>query len=207
MTWSETAGTAQPFDTAFLLPASFGQRRLWLLQELEPGSGPAYIEHVAVRMHGPLDDAALQRSVDALVARHETLRTAITLVDEEPMQAVAPELTVPIGRIDLTGDPGRLDEVLRGHVRLPFDLGRAPLFRLALIRLGEDDHAFAAAFHHAIYDQWSGSVFVRELLAFYRSFTEGHAPELRELPIQYGDFAAWQDERTGGAQESAELDH
>ncbi|MFP8962479.1 amino acid adenylation domain-containing protein [Streptomyces nanhaiensis] len=198
---------ARPSDAAYLLPASFGQRRLWLLQELEPGSGAAYIEHIAMRMRGPLDAGALRRSVDVLVERHETLRTALTLVGEEPMQAVEPELVVPMTRIDLTGDPGRLDEALRAYVSRPFDLGRAPLFRVALIRLAEDDHAFVAAFHHAVYDQWSGSVFMRELLTCYRAFTEGGEPGLPEPPIQYGDFAAWQNERTGSARERAELDH
>ncbi|MBZ4016086.1 non-ribosomal peptide synthetase [Streptomyces purpurogeneiscleroticus] len=212
MTQDATAApaTSQDSDDVYVFPASFGQRRLWLLQELEPGSGPAYIEHVAVRLRGPLDADALQRSVDTLVERHEALRTALTLVDEEPVQAVVAELTVPMTRIDLTGrgsTEDALNEALREHVSRAFDLATAPLFRVALIRLGEDDHAFAAAFHHAIYDQWSGSVFMRELIACYRSCTEGGVPELPELPIQYGDFAAWLQERTGSAHEQAELDH
>ncbi|MFR9755899.1 amino acid adenylation domain-containing protein [Streptomyces sp. TR06-5] len=204
---TSTAAAQAPGDDAFVLPATFGQRRLWLLQELEPGSGAAYVEHVAVRMRGPLDGDALQAALDRLVERHESLRTALTLVGEDPVQAVAPHLTVPLTRIDLTAEPDRLDDALRDHVGKPFDLAQAPLFRVALIRLREDDHAFVAAFHHAVYDQWSGSVFMRELLTCYRAQLDGTPVELPELPIQYGDFAAWQEERADSAQQRAELDH
>ncbi|MFD0319164.1 non-ribosomal peptide synthetase [Streptomyces flavalbus] len=184
-----------------LMPCSSGQHRLWLLEQLEPGSAAAHVEHVAVRMRGPLDPDALHRAVNTLVERHETLRTALVDVDGEPVQAIAPHLTVPLTRLDLTDHPADLDTVLRETVLGPFTLDRAPLFRTALVTLGPDDHAFVAAFHHAVYDQWSGSVFLRDLLTSYRG------ERLTELPIQYGDFAAWQRERADDARERAELDH
>ncbi|MEU3255504.1 amino acid adenylation domain-containing protein [Streptomyces sp. NPDC006997] len=184
-----------------LLPCSSGQHRLWLLEQLEPGSAAAHVEHVAVRMRGPLDPDALHRAVNTLVERHETLRTALVDVDGEPVQAIAPRLTVPLTRLDLTERPDDLDAVLRERVLGPFTLDRAPLFRTALATLGPHDHAFVVAFHHAVYDQWSGSVFLRDLLTCYQG------GQLPELPIQYGDFAAWQRERADDGRERAELDH
>ncbi|HET9380532.1 MAG TPA: condensation domain-containing protein, partial [Streptomyces sp.] len=194
-------------DDAYLMPCSSGQHRLWLLEQLEPGGAAAHVEHVAVRMRGPLDADALQRSVDVLVERHETLRTALIEADGEPVQAIRPHLAVPMIRADLSARPEDLDTVLRERVLGPFRLESAPLFRVALIALGPDEHAFVIAFHHAVYDQWSGSVFLRDLLTCYKAVTSGAEPDLPDLPIQYGDFAAWQRERTGDDRERAELDH
>ncbi|MEU5363863.1 amino acid adenylation domain-containing protein [Streptomyces sp. NPDC005925] len=194
-------------DDAYLMPCSSGQHRLWLLEQLEPGGAAAHVEHVAVRMRGPLDADALERSVNVLVERHETLRTGLIEIDGEPVQAIRPQLTVPLVRVDLTGRPEDLDTVLRERVLGPFRLEQAPLFRVALVALGPDEHAFVIAFHHAVYDQWSGSVFLRDLLTCYKAVTGGAEPDLPELPIQYGDFAAWQRERAGDGRERAELDH
>ncbi|MEU5227132.1 amino acid adenylation domain-containing protein [Streptomyces toyocaensis] len=194
-------------DDAYLMPCSPGQHRLWLLEQLEPDGAAAHVEHVAVRMRGPLDATALHRALNTLVERHETLRTALTEADGEPVQAIRPHLTVPLTRIDLTDRPDDLDTVLRDRVLGPFRLDSAPLFRTALVALGPDDHALVIAFHHAVYDQWSGSVFLRDLITSYQAIAGGRKPELPELPIQYGDFAVWQRERAGDPRERAELDH
>ncbi|HEY0697918.1 MAG TPA: condensation domain-containing protein, partial [Micromonospora sp.] len=206
-----------PAREAYLLPTSFGQRRLWFLDLLEPGSSSSYIEHGALRLRGEVDTEALQRTLDTLVDRHETLRTGFAVVDGEPVQAVAPRLAVPIERIDVAGTvPTGLDtpavhaamaDTVRDFVRQPFDLATPPLFRAALFRIAADDHVFVVAFHHAIYDQWSGAVFVRELLTTYDALVTGGEPALPELPIQYGDFSAWQREWIGGAEETAQLDY
>ncbi|MFC4149886.1 amino acid adenylation domain-containing protein [Micromonospora mangrovi] len=200
---------------AYLLPTSYGQRRLWFLDLLEPGSAASYTEHGALRITGELDVAALTDAVAAMVARHETLRTGLVLVDGEPVQAVATDLTVPVEQIDAVGRvPAGADtptvhavlaDELRDLLRRPFDLTRPPLFRVVLYRLGEGDHVLVVAFHHAVYDQWSGAVFVRELLACYDAAVAGTEPALPELPVQYGDFAAWQREWVGGDEEAGQL--
>ncbi|MFG1951744.1 amino acid adenylation domain-containing protein [Micromonospora sp. NPDC048830] len=200
---------------AYLLPTSYGQRRLWFLDMLEPASATSYTEHGALRIAGGLDVAALRAAVAAMVRRHETLRTGLVLVDGEPVQAVATELTVPVQEVDATGRVpagadtdavhAELADDIRELLRRPFDLTSPPLFRVVLYRLGPDDHVLVVAFHHAVYDQWSGAVFVRELLACYDAAVAGVEATLPELPVQYGDFAAWQREWVGGEEESGQL--
>ncbi|MGQ0841973.1 amino acid adenylation domain-containing protein [Actinokineospora sp.] len=207
--------TPVPTREAYLLPTSFGQRRLWFLDQLEPGSNAAYVEHGTLRLSGKLDADALRRALDGVVDRHETLRTAFLVVDGEPVQAVRPHLRVPIDTLDVGGPlpagtrtpqvKAALADTIREYVRRPFDLSRAPLFRAALAPIGVDDHVLVVAFHHAVYDQWSGTVFVRELLAGYDAELLGTPLPRSELAVQYGDFAAWQREWVGGDEETAEL--
>ncbi|MGB2570895.1 amino acid adenylation domain-containing protein [Micromonospora citrea] len=202
---------------AYLLPASYGQRRLWFLDLLEPGSAASYTEHGALRVTGELDVDALGAAVAAMVRRHETLRTGLVLVDGEPVQAVTTELTVEVEQVDATGrvptgaDTATVHAALAAEIRellrRPFDLTRPPLFRVVLYRLGPADQVLVVAFHHAVYDQWSGAVFVRELLACYDAALAGVPPALPELPVQYGDFAAWQRQWVGGDEEAGQLDH
>ncbi len=209
--------TPVPTREAYLLPTSFGQRRLWFLDQLEPTSNAAYVEHGALRLRGRLDTAALQRALDAVVDRHETLRTGFAVVDNEPVQAVSPQLRVPIETIDTDASvsPGAdtttvheaLADTVRDYVCQPFDLSTPPLFRAGLCRLHPDDHVLIVAFHHAIYDQWSGAQFVRELLAGYDAELAGGASTAPELAVQYGDFAAWQRDRVGDEEEGAQLDY
>ncbi|MGA8118180.1 MAG: condensation domain-containing protein, partial [Actinocatenispora sp.] len=206
-----------PAREAYLLPTSFGQRRLWFLDQLEPTSNSAYVEHGALRILGTLDVDALQAALDTLVDRHETLRTGFTLVDSEPVQAVSPTLRVPVEHVDATDQVpagASTDEVhaalagmVRTLVRRPFELSTPPLFRPTVIRLHDDDHVLLVAFHHAIYDQWSGAQFVRELLACYDAHLAGKTPELGELEVQYGDFAAWQRDWVGGEEETEQLEY
>src|SRR5687767_9056196 len=128
---ADGVGGADRADETYLMPCSSGQHRLWLLEQLEPGAAAAHVEHVALRMRGPLDAQALHRSLNLLVERHETLRTALTEADGEPAQAVRPHLTVPLTRIDLTDRPDDLDgldglddlhAILREQVLGPFRL-------------------------------------------------------------------------------------
>ncbi|SDK75218.1 amino acid adenylation domain-containing protein/thioester reductase domain-containing protein [Actinopolyspora mzabensis] len=180
-------------DGCYVLPCSFGQRRLWFLHELDPASGPAYNGHGAVRLRGGLDEPTLQRAVDTVVARHETLRTALVELDGEPVQAVRPELTLPVETLDL--DEERLAPTIRTILGRPFELSRSPLARVTLVRVGEDDRVLLVTFHHAISDMWSGTIFFRELAHCYAALLDGDSPRLPELPVQYGDYAAWQGEQ------------
>ncbi|HSF40181.1 MAG TPA: amino acid adenylation domain-containing protein [Thermoanaerobaculia bacterium] len=177
-------------------PLSFAQQRLWFLQELMPES-PYYNMPRAIRFTGRLAPAVLVRALSELVRRHESLRTAFAVVDGEPAQIVAESLTLTVPVVDVGALPG--DEALHAveriglaFVRQPFDLGRGPLLRYVLVRLGADDHVLLQSIHHIVFDGWSQMVLAREVVAIYEAFAEGRETPLPELPVQYADFAVWQ---------------
>ncbi|MGC4986804.1 non-ribosomal peptide synthetase [Streptomyces sp. DT193] len=186
-------------DETFELPASFGQERLWLLDRLAAGS--AYHLGGAIRLDGPLDPDALARAVTRLVERHEILRTTLELgPDGRLVQLVHPDVRSSTARMEApepTLDAAR--RTLTEYLDAPFDLAAGPLLRTALVRFGETSWLFGVVMHHIVSDGWSMGVFHTELAAFYRAETAAGVPELPELPIQYGDFAAWQRETVAEA--------
>jgi amino acid adenylation domain-containing protein len=179
------------------LPLSFGQQRLWFLDQLEPGNS-AYNIPAAVRLSGALDVAAFGRAVTEMVRRHEVLRTTFPEAGGEPRQEIAPPpAALPLPRIDLSGlpaarrDPAARELALQA-ARQPFDLGRDTLVRVLLLRLAAEVHVALVNLHHIAADGWSVSIVIREIAGAYAAFAAGRAPELPELPIQYADFAVWQ---------------
>jgi amino acid adenylation domain-containing protein len=204
--------TATPDDTAdalteqpegadvFVLPASFGQERLWFLDRLEPG-GSVYNQPGARRISGALDRRTLEASVNEIVRRHESLRTTFATEDGVVVQHVLPLLPYSLPVQDLSAAADReaeLQRELAQEVRLPFDLSKAPLFRARLFVLAPEDHVLVVTFHHIVSDGWSQSVFFNELHTIYDAFRQGRPSPLEELPIQYGDYAAWQREQLAG---------
>ncbi|WAS89436.1 non-ribosomal peptide synthase/polyketide synthase [Corallococcus sp. NCRR] len=177
-------------------PLSFAQQRLWFIDQLEPGSA-LYNMPTALRLTGTVDVPALQQAFDALVERHEALRTTFESHDGEPRQHVHPAPTGVLSVVDLTGLPDDLREA--EAIRLasedaltPFDLATGPLVRLTLLKLGEAEHVLLLCMHHAIGDGWSMSILVREVTALYEAFRQGQPSPLAPLPVQYPDFAVWQ---------------
>ncbi|HEX8275250.1 MAG TPA: amino acid adenylation domain-containing protein [Longimicrobiaceae bacterium] len=192
------------------LPASFGQRRLWLVDRLQPGS-PAYNVPVPLRVRGPLHPRALRRALAALVERHEALRTVLAAGDDgEPVQLVSPPGPVPLPVVDLRAlsaaaaerEALRLaaDEALR-----PFDLQAGPLLRSALLRPGDEEWAVLFTVHHVASDGWSAGVLTREVGELYAANAEGREPALPPLPVQYADYAAWQRRWMAGEALEAQL--
>jgi amino acid adenylation domain-containing protein len=185
---------------------SFAQQRLWFLDRLVPGS-PFYNVPAAIRVRTPLDDELVRRALDAIVHRHEVLRTRIAEHGATPVQVVEPPCAVPFELRDLRGLPPaeREAEALRlateDAVR-PFDLGRAPLLRAGMLRLGEHDRVFLLNVHHIVSDGWSTGVLIEEFRRLYEAFAQCRPSPLPELPIQYADFAVWQRARL----QSGELD-
>jgi amino acid adenylation domain-containing protein len=178
------------------LPLSFAQERLWFLDQLET-LGAAYHIPVIVRIEGQLDIEALQKTLDELVRRQESLRTTFINVDGEPRQSIAASVKVDLPVIDLSALPE--DERDAAAVRFSsdqaqqlFDLSSGPLFRAALLRLTEDRHVFALTLHHIISDGWSTGVVVKEAAALYEAYAAGKESPLEELPVQYADYAVWQ---------------
>ncbi|MEW5928487.1 MAG: amino acid adenylation domain-containing protein, partial [Gemmatimonadota bacterium] len=194
-----------------VLPASFAQQRLWMVDRLEPGSA-AYNMAGALRLRGRLSAAALRAGLDALVRRHETLRTTFPELDGAPVQAIHPPAPAALAELDLR----RLPEAEReaGAERLaaeealrPFDLARGPLLRCVLLRLDEEDHVLCFTLHHVVGDGWSLRVLVQELSVLYAALERGEEPRLPELPVQYADYAAWQREWLSGETLDAQLSY
>ncbi|HET7460396.1 MAG TPA: amino acid adenylation domain-containing protein, partial [Longimicrobium sp.] len=183
-------------------PLSSAQRRLWFLDRLEPGNA-LYNLPGAMRLRGALDEAALERSLGEIVRRHEALRTTFAEVDGEPVQVIAPfgGLALAVEDLSRLGEADREAAARRRageEAARPFDLAAGPLFRAALLRLGEDDHVLLLSMHHIVSDGWSMGVLFRELGALYAAYREGRGSPLPELPVQYADYAAWQREQLAG---------
>ncbi|MFE4336966.1 amino acid adenylation domain-containing protein, partial [Streptomyces sp. NPDC056831] len=185
--------TAVARDAA--LPLSFAQQRLWFLDQLEPGSVD-YNMSTRLRFTGDIDTAALGAALDALVARHEVLRTRLVAdADGVGLQVVDPAAGVPLPVVDLSGsaDPQDAADQLIGEDGLtPFDLADGPLVRATLLRLAPDDHTLTLALHHVVFDEWSDRILRRELSALYEAFRAGEPDPLPPLAVQYADVAAWQ---------------
>jgi amino acid adenylation domain-containing protein/thioester reductase-like protein len=178
-------------------PLSFAQQRLWFLDQLEPGSS-SYNMPAAIRLYGPLDIAALERSLHDVVQRHESLRTIFVVMDGRPVQVIAAgETPVFLAVVDLRTRDDRDAETQRlamQEARQPFDLAQGPLFRACLLQLGEHDHILLLTIHHSVCDGWSLSILIRELTTLYGASVDGRSAQLPALPIHYADFAAWQRE-------------
>ena len=178
-------------------PISYPQERYWELYRRLPDDTMSNI-HAAFSVTGEIDLDVLQKAVDEVVRRHESLRTSfIEGGDGQPLQIVAPELPFVLPIDDLSGLPAdqqeeQIDIRSRKQGTECFDLGRAPLFRLRLLQLGKDRHVFLATMHHIISDGWSIHVLFQELAQLYDAFCYGHPSPLTELPIQYADYAIWQ---------------
>jgi acyl carrier protein len=171
------------------LPVSFVQERLWFLYELDPASD-AYNMPAAVRVRGNLDVNALERALNDVIARHESLRTSYEF-REELVQLVAPRTWVPL-RME-TAVESQLSRLVTEGARATFDLGKGPLLKTRLFRVNERDHVLLVVMHHSIWDGWSLGIFFKELEAFYCAAVAGELkPDLPKLPVQYGDFAFWQ---------------
>ena len=193
------------------LPLSPAQTGLWLLDQLEPGSA-AYNIPVRHDLKGNLDLGAFEWSLSEIVRRHEVLRTYYLRVDGRPVQKIAPPELFRIPIVDLQGlsEAAREQEVARlasAEAGQPFDLGKAPLIRARLLKLGQDEHVLLLNFHHIAFDGWSYGVFEKELAVLYDAFLQGQASPLPELPLQYVDFAAWQRQRLQGETLREQLDY
>ncbi|HEY0097080.1 MAG TPA: amino acid adenylation domain-containing protein, partial [Archangium sp.] len=183
-------------------PLSFAQQRLWFLDQLEPGS-PFYNIPSATRLSGALNTEALHEALEALVRRHESLRTTFASRDDQPVQLIAPALSVPLEVRDIQDVPAserkaRAQELARREAQRPFNLATGPLLRAALLRLAPDDHVLLVTQHHIVSDGWSMGVLIREVAALYAAFASGQRPSLPSLPLQYADFAERQRTRLQG---------
>ncbi|BDI18009.1 hypothetical protein ANSO36C_38110 [Nostoc cf. commune SO-36] len=184
----------------FVFPTSFAQQRLWFLDQLASGN-PFYNVSTALCLKGSLNFTALKQTFNEIVRRHETLRTTFVMV-QQPVQAIAPSLSIPLPLIDIRDfDQESETEVRRiatAEAQHPFNLTTGPLLRVKLLQVDEAEYVLLLNLHHIVADGWSIGVLIRELGVLYKAFVEDNrcpmSTLLPELPIQYADFAQWQRE-------------
>jgi len=178
------------------VPASFQQRRLWFIYELEPTSS-AYNICSVFSLNGDLQVEALQQAFKQLQQRHESLRTTFIPIDGEPWQRIHPNILAEIVLEDCR-DRQREKEILivaRSEAEYAFDLETGPLVRSRLFRLAPKQHILTLTLHHTIADAWSIGVFLQEIAALYERAIKKDETALPELRIQYADYALWQQEK------------
>jgi amino acid adenylation domain-containing protein len=194
------------------LEPSFAQERLWLTEQMEPGSA-AY--HVPARLHwtGELHPPTLARALAEVTRRHEALRTTFgTAADGRPVQVIGEARAARLPLVDLSGvgadrREAQVRRLARDEAARPFDLARGPLLRCTLLRLGPGEGVVLLTLHHVVTDAWSMSILVREVAALYAAYRRGARSPLSAPPVQYADYAAWQRRWLGGAESQAQLDY
>src|SRR5438874_8157624 len=145
-------------EEVFVFPLSFAQERLWFMEQLLPGTAQFNL-HTALRLAVPINVAVLKRSLNEIARRHETLRTSFVVVDEQPVQIVAPGVSLALPVIDLRYLPPaeREKEAARlanDEAQRAFDLTRGPLVRTTLMQLAEQEYVFLLTMHHIVSDGW-----------------------------------------------------
>jgi amino acid adenylation domain-containing protein len=199
---TEAIPCAVPSQQTGVLPVSPGQRRLWFLAQLEPASS-AYNVHALLQLAGVLDESALAAAVAAVTARHGSLRTHFVDRDGEPWQVVSPAVPVSVqwescAAAALAARGAEL-------VADPFDLGAGPLWRVHCLSAGATEHRLLVVVHHIVADGWSLGVLFRELAQAYNAACQGEALAWSALPLQYTDYARWQQERLAAGELSRQL--
>ncbi|MDQ2908690.1 MAG: condensation domain-containing protein, partial [Candidatus Eremiobacteraeota bacterium] len=181
---------------AALTVLSYGQELLWLLDRAS-GASTAWNVSRAFRLRGALDGAALQAALDALAARHDTLRSLFLATQDGPRQQVLPPASVPIRRVDLGGlnraeREAEAARLVAAAADMPFDLSRDVALRVMLVKLAADEHILVIDSHHIVSDGWSKSILLTELSALYGGHRNGTPVSLPPLPIAFSDYAAWE---------------
>lgn len=190
-------------------PLSSGQRRLWLLDQLDL-AGAAYNQVVCLRLDGDLVLPALERAVQNLIVRHEVFRTTFGEREGQPCQRVDPPWHLPLEVEDLsTFEPAQresqLDRLLAAEIATPFELCAGGLLRARVFRLDVDEHVFLLVTHHIYFDGWSRGVLVGDLEQGYNAAIESRPVSARRLEWQYGDFVRWEQERLASEPIATEL--
>ena len=192
--------TGEPSADSPGFPLACAQESLWFLEQMAPGT-PRYNMPEGWHFKGPLNPQALEKALEALIQRHEILRTVFPAQDGKPRQVALEPGPFSLETIDLTQSSAGEEEArrfLEAEARRPFDLQRGPLLRVQLLRLGAADHFLFINMHHMISDAWSFGIFMKEVAELYRGFGGGAPASLRDLPVQYADFASWQRESLAG---------
>ncbi len=200
-----------------VVPLSSAQERLWFMEQFAPGTA-AYTIPVVVRIRGALQRQLLEQSLNAVVARHETLRMRFTATpDGEPVLHIEESLHIPLPLLIAAGDDGPAreewaHETVKVHLAQPFDIAAEPVLRALLIQLTGDDpvdeeHVLMVALHHISADGWSVDILVNEIVRDYDARVAGAPDPLPALAVRYGDFALWQRERLAAGGRERDVAH
>ena len=174
------------------LPLSFAQQRMWFIYQMDQQNS-AYNEALTIRLTGRLNIDILEQTINAIIQRHESLRTTFPMVEGKPIQKIAPFLKIKLLVVNLKDIPQeQIDKRIIEELQKPFDLTQAPLLRCTLFDLGYENYILVNVFHHIIIDGWSKGILFKELSEFYQAFLSNSTVDLPELTIQYADFAVWQ---------------
>jgi len=178
------------------LPLSFGQERLWFLDQLVPNHA-FYNVPEAFRLRGVLNATILEQSLNEIINRHEVLRTTYASVKGQPIQVIHSNFPIKLLVVNLQGlspddQESQVSQMILEEAQRPFDLVQGPLLRTTLLQLSSEEHIFLLNLHHILCDDWSLNVLFEELSALYQAFSTGNPSPLPDLAIQYADFAAWQ---------------
>ncbi|MDZ8227269.1 condensation domain-containing protein, partial [Nostoc sp. ChiVER01] len=196
---SSTVEAIQPVPRDANLPLSFGQQGLWFIDQLEGGSA-AYNQIFAIQITGLLNVTVLEQALNEIVQRHEILRTTFKSVDGQAFCAVAPQLNLQLSIVDWqhlskTEQWQEARQLSVAESQQSFNLAQGILLRTTLLKFALEDYLLIFTIHHAIADAWSSAIIMRELSALYEAFSQGKPSPLPELPIQYADFANWQQQK------------
>ncbi|MDH5546984.1 MAG: amino acid adenylation domain-containing protein [Gammaproteobacteria bacterium] len=196
VTFNKQSVSKRPDSCGERLPLSFAQQRLWFLDQLNPGS-PSYNIPTTMRLSGPLDVTALRNAFNAVVARHESLRTVFVSHEGHALQHIFPYSRLELPLLDLSSLPStsreqRMQAITTAEAGTPFDLKKGPLLRFGLIRMDAQEHVAFVTMHHIVSDGWSMGVLTQELATLYSAFSRDLPNPLPPLSIQYPDFAHWQ---------------
>lgn len=197
---SVKAGDPTLQEEVFVFPSTIGQRRFWLLDQLEPGN-PALNVPLAARLSGRIDRDLLERSLNEVLRQHEILRTSFRTIQNDVVQVIHPKKAIQLTWFDLTHHPESEREAEANRLMIeegmrPFMLTQGPFLRGGLVKLREDEHILLLTMHHIVCDGWSNGILIREVARIYTALGEGKG--LPELPLQYADYAQWQKDWLAG---------
>ncbi|MGY3321976.1 non-ribosomal peptide synthetase [Pseudomonas sp. TE3911] len=198
-------------DRSQPVPLSYSQQRMWFLWQMEPDS-PAYNVGGMARLRGVLDVGRFEAALQALIMRHETLRTTFPSVDGVAYQKVSPQTGVrmdwqDISELNETEREQRLQQLADHEAHTPFNLETGPLLRACLVKAGEQEHYLVLTLHHIVTEGWAMDIFARELSALYEAFIDERLSPLSPLPVQYLDYSVWQRQWLESGERQRQLDY
>ena len=194
--------TISPREKSDSTGLSFAQKRLWFLDRLEPNSS-FYNMPRAVILNGELNLEVLQQALDAIVVHHEIIRTNYTSANGNAIQVIAAPQAVELSIFDLqqyeqTERETQVQKRLQQESQRPFNLESDIMLRGCLLKLAPQEHVLLLVMHHIASDGWSMGILWSQLTQLYQAFLNGRSNPLKELPIQYADYAVWQREWLSG---------
>ena len=193
------------------VPLSYSQQRMWFLWQMEPDS-PAYNVGGMARLRGVLDVGRFEAALQALIMRHETLRTTFPSVDGVAYQKVSAQTGLRMDWQDFsalaeTERQQRLQQLADHEAHTPFNLETGPLLRACLVKAAEREHYLVLTLHHIVTEGWAMDIFARELSALYEAFIDERLSPLAPLPVQYLDYSVWQRQWMEAGERQRQLDY